>query len=146
MSKYQAMYHTPLGFKLHDFEAESSEAAWDVAMKKCQFGLVELISVQNLGDKPAHQSRKKPFCRVGGKFHREVVTSREHDESRGGVDGIAVGAKDWLAVGDSDEVKLVHLGKHACLVYSPRGIEVREAGMDVAALSGVPSDSEQVDG
>lgn len=27
MSKYQAMYHSPLGFTLHDFEAESSEAA-----------------------------------------------------------------------------------------------------------------------
>lgn len=46
MKSYEAMYHTPIGFKSALIQAESLEEAKRLAEARCRFGVIELMWIR----------------------------------------------------------------------------------------------------
>lgn len=153
MEEYEAMYHTPLGFKLVRFQAESMDEAKCFAESRCQFGIVELVWVRQSGSEVvryerAKERRDEPPCPSEDRLDPGVVSPGEHHEVSRELHvapvPVAVGKAHVLVIGQPDEVKLLHLSKHACLVRGDFDVERLGSLDEVAGLSGVPSDSQEV--
>lgn len=67
MGDYEAMYHTPLGFKIVRFQAEGMDEAMRAAEARCRFGVVELVWLRGSGseavrDEGAEEGGDEPAC------------------------------------------------------------------------------------
>lgn len=64
MESFEAMYHTPLGFKIALIQAESTEEAKRLAEARCRFGVIELMWVRPSGSEVVRYERAN---RVSGR-------------------------------------------------------------------------------
>lgn len=153
MKTYEAMYHTPLGFKIIRFQAEGMDEARCVAESSCRFGIAELVWLRRSGaevvcDEGAEERGDEPPCPAEDRLDPGIVAPGEHHEvlreSHDTAAPVTVGKAHVLIIGQPDEVKLLHLSKHACLVRGVFDVERLGSLGEVPGLAGVPADSREV--
>lgn len=153
MGLFRAMYNTPLGFKFSDFEAGGMGEAMDVARGRAVFGLVEVMWVRGLGgdggrDERAEERGGEPPRPAEDGLDPGVVPAREQHERRGHGDraGFPTFVREGhlLLVGQPHQVKVLHLGKHACLVRGDFDVERLRTTEEVSAFAGMLADPQEV--